>query len=177
MSIMVYHGSYCPVEKPVAGYGRADLDFGQGFYVTNLRSQAERWAAIVSGIYAERHPMLNIYELDIEYVYKTYRCIHFTAYNQEWIDFIVHSRRGLAPWHDYDFVEGGIANDRVVDTVENYIAGMMPAEMALERLSRHQPNNQMCLLSQQLIDECLHYVDCEAIEENGTKQQKGDTPC
>lgn len=166
MSITVYHGSYSPVETPIAGYGRADLDFGQGFYITNLRDQAERWARIVCGVYVGRDPILNIYNLDIEHIYQNYRCLHFTSYNQEWLDFIVRSRKGLAPWQEYDFIEGGIANDRVVDTIENYIAGMMPVEIALERLSRHQPNNQMCLLSQPLIDECLHYIGCELTGNN-----------
>ena len=44
MSTLVYHGAACAVPHPLAGYGRADLDFGQGFYVTTLRGQAERWA-------------------------------------------------------------------------------------------------------------------------------------
>ena len=64
-----------------------------------------------------------------------------------------------------DFVNEGIETilDRlgiVVDTVESYIAGTMPAEIALEQLAQHQPNNQMCLLNQHLIDECLHFKEC-----------------
>ena len=47
MSILVYHGAADTVRKPLASYGRPDLDFGQGFYVTTLRCQAERWAHIV----------------------------------------------------------------------------------------------------------------------------------
>ena len=96
----------------------------------------------------------------MERVRQTYRCLHFETYNRDWLDFIVHSRKGLRPWQEYDFVEGGVANDRVVDTVESYIAGTMPAEIALEQLAQHQPNNQMCLLNQHLIDECLHFKEC-----------------
>ena len=48
MSILVYHGAADTVRNPLASYGRPDLDFGQGFYVTTLRSQAERWAQIVN---------------------------------------------------------------------------------------------------------------------------------
>lgn len=160
MSQLVYHGAGCSVKEPLVTYGRPDLDFGQGFYVTPLRSQAERWAQIVGLRSSQGEPSLNIYELDIEYVRQNYRCRCFEAYDQVWLNFIVQSRQGLKPWLGYDLIEGGVANDRVVDTVENYIAGTMPAEIALQRLALHQPNSQMCLLNQHLIDECLHFKQC-----------------
>ena len=40
---------------------------------------------------------------------------------------------------------------------------MMTVEMALGQLAQHQPNNQFCLLSQLLIDECLHFVSIEQL--------------
>ena len=40
---------------------------------------------------------------------------------------------------------------------------MMTADVALERLAQHLPNNQMCLLSQPLIGECLRYIDTELL--------------
>ena len=38
----LYHGSHVSVPSPLTGVGRKELDFGPGFYVTNLREQAER---------------------------------------------------------------------------------------------------------------------------------------
>lgn len=58
---------------------------------------------------------------------------------------------------EVDCIEGGIANDRVIDMVEGYIAGTVSAEYALLELSKHQPNHQICILNQQAIDECLHF--------------------
>ena len=66
MSILVYHGAADTVRKPLVSYGRPDLDFGQGFYVTTLRCQAERWAQIVNLRLLRGTPCLNIYEIDIE---------------------------------------------------------------------------------------------------------------
>lgn len=43
MKITLYHGSTLSIEHPLAKVGRADLDFGRGFYLTSLRSQAEQW--------------------------------------------------------------------------------------------------------------------------------------
>ena len=61
-------------------------------------------------------------------------------------------------WKGYDLIEGGVANDNVIDTVEDYIRGRMSAEAALVELSKHQPNNQFCILNQEIIDLHLHFV-------------------
>lgn len=168
--LTVYHGATCAVPQPLCNAGRPNLDFGQGFYVTDLRDQAISWAQRQS-VGREEKPLLNIYELDIERIRSTYRCLRFEAYDEAWLNFIANSRKGMEPWKEYDFVEGGVANDRVVDTVNLYLLGLMTADVALERLAQHLPNNQMCLLSQPMVGECLHYVATELI--TCTDQQKG----
>ena len=85
------------------------------------------------------------------------------AYDREWLEFIVASRRGQKVADEYDYIEGGVANDRVVDTVNLYLLGLMHIETALGRLAQHQPNNQMCLLSQEITDKYLIYDGTEAI--------------
>lgn len=42
--MIVYHGSVEVVEKPDVLHSYRNLDFGRGFYVTSVQSQAERWA-------------------------------------------------------------------------------------------------------------------------------------
>ena len=73
------------------------------------------------------------------------------------------SRRGEHVADSYDYIEGGVANDRVVDTVNLYMAGLMDEDTALLRLSQHQPNNQMCILSQGIIDRYLVFDGTETI--------------
>ena len=53
---IIYHGSYCKVEKPEIKEGKYTKDFGTGFYCTILEEQAEKWA--------EKYetPTINIYE-------------------------------------------------------------------------------------------------------------------
>ena len=46
--IIVYHGGTEKVELPICKFGRRNLDFGQGFYVTDLRKQAVDWATLVA---------------------------------------------------------------------------------------------------------------------------------
>ena len=164
--ITVYHGGTEKIEQPHCKLGRVNLDFGQGFYVTDLKEQAQTWANNMARS-RKRIPVLNRYIMDRESIIRTYRCKIFTAYDKEWLEFIVANRQGLNETQvdlpdgkksglneaqKYDYVEGGVANDRVVDTVNLYIAGLMEMETALRELSKHQPNNQMCILNQEIIN-------------------------
>ena len=158
----VYHGSIQEIRFPLAKAGRPNLDFGRGFYVTDIRRQAEEWAERI-GLRMVETPMLNIYELDMDLVRSKFRVLKFEDYNQEWLDFIVASRSGKTPWVDFDMVEGGVANDRVIDTIEAYMIGNITQEMALGELAKHRPNNQLCLINQALIDECLRFVSVESV--------------
>jgi acetyltransferase-like isoleucine patch superfamily enzyme len=45
---ILFHGSHTEVSAPLAKVGRCNLDFGQGFYLTSIRKQAENWAAIIA---------------------------------------------------------------------------------------------------------------------------------
>jgi hypothetical protein len=42
--LIVYHGGTQTVEKPLCKIGQKNLDFGEGFYVTDIHSQAVSWA-------------------------------------------------------------------------------------------------------------------------------------
>ena len=155
----VFHGSTSEIQNPLANIGRDNLDFGKGFYVTDIYNQAERWASVMMLRRPGSVATINI--LNIEKISSSnYKSLHFKGYSTDWLDFIVACRRGEKPWLGYDLIEGGVANDRVFDTIENYIEGQITKETALGRLQYEQPNNQICLLSQQLIDECLSFQQC-----------------
>ena len=62
-------------------------------------------------------------------------------------------------WNNYDIVEGGIANDRVFNTIELYDAGLITREEALARLQYEKPNNQICLIRQELVDKYLVFKE------------------
>lgn len=166
----LYHGSYTSVNTPLTRVGRRDLDFGPGFYVTSLREQAERWARRVCVIRAVDTPTLSTYEFDETLLPADVRRLRLEHYDQEWLDFIVSSRRGEEPWKGYDIIEGGVANDQVIDTVEDYYAGRITAEQAIGQLCFAQPTHQMCISSQAIVDRCLRFVAAEPVEEKGGKQ-------
>lgn len=160
--VIVYHGGTDIVEVPICKFGRKNLDFGQGFYVTDIRQQALDWAILMADR-RKKEPVLNRYRLNRDAIMAEGCCKIFKAYDRDWLEFIVASRRGEKVAEAYDYIEGGVANDRVVDTVNLYMLGLMDIDTALGRLSQHQPNNQMCLLGQAITDKYLIYDGTEAL--------------
>lgn len=157
-TIEVFHGGTEVIRHPLVSAGRTGLDFGQGFYVTVMPEQAKLWADRMAR-QRRTNGVLSVYTLDMEALRNKYSYLFFPEYNSDWLNFIANSRTGKKPWAGYDCIEGGIANDRVIDMVEAYIAGTVTVEFALGELSKHQPNHQICILNQQAIDECLHFKE------------------
>ena len=157
-SMILYHGGTEAVMQPDCKKGRPDLDFGQGFYVTLLQDQAEGFARRKARD-RKGKPVISIYEFDYDAAIKDCAYLNFEFYDEAWLDFVVDSRSGLKPWANYDVVEGGVANDRVIDTVELYTIGILDKASALGRLSEHQPNHQICILSQMILDKYLKFVE------------------
>lgn len=151
----VYHGGIEIVEQPLVHIGRDNLDFGKGFYVTDVLKQAKIWAQIKSRYYLDATGIISYYLFDFDKAIAEFRFKKFERYDREWLHFIVDCRNGKAVWKTFDIIEGGVANDRVIDTVENYMAGMIDEERALGLLAMHQPNNQICILNQEVVDKYL----------------------
>ena len=66
---------------------------------------------------------------------------------------------------DYDVVMGGVANDRVFDTVELFLSGLINEQEALGRLRYQAVSYQICLRSQKVIDTCLFFQEAEILGE------------
>lgn len=161
MKITVYHGSYTEIKNPMTNIGRKNLDFGQGFYLTNIKEQAEAWSKIIATRKGKNiKPVVNVYNFDY---FRTknigYRFNEFETYNIEWLKFVVDCRNGKDVFSDYDIVIGGVANDKVIDTVEDYEKGIITAEQALGQLRYKDVNHQICILNQEIIDYCLEFVE------------------
>ncbi|MBP5419223.1 MAG: DUF3990 domain-containing protein [Bacteroidales bacterium] len=157
--ITLYHGSFTIVDKPQADFGRRNLDFGKGFYLTSLRTQAEQWARLITERKTRNGiPQLNVYKFD-DSIANGINWLRFDAYNIEWLDYVVACRAGDNVWQQYDIVEGGVANDNVIDTVEDYTMGIITAEQALGQLRYKTVNHQICIISQQVIDNQLKFEE------------------
>ncbi len=156
----LYHGSNVLVDHPLVSVGRKDLDFGSGFYLTPMFDQASKWAVRINAIRQDGQAIVNVYEFTQPQDCKVRR---FDAYDKEWLDFIVDSRKGRQPWLGFDIIEGGIADDRVIDAVEAYINGYADADHTLRQLVYHKPNCQICILNQEIADKCLQFKSYERV--------------
>ena len=151
----LYHGSTVIVDKPLVCYGRDNLDFGKGFYTTSMQSQAEKW--VQRFIFLGKKGIINIYNFDDTDNLKKYRYKKFLEYNEEWLDFVLACRGGSKEYQNYDIIEGGIANDKVFNTVELFFTGLIDKSTALQRLKFEKPNNQICFINQEVVDSLLHF--------------------
>lgn len=163
--ITLYHGSYIAVPIPLVGLGRKKVDFGQGFYLTRFRDQAVSWSETI----AERKgrtvkPIVSEYELDFDAVKSgSFRVKIFEAYDLEWLEYVIDCRRGGEMQKLYDLVDGGVANDNVIDTVEDYENRIITAKQALGQLRYKKVNHQICILNQEIIDKHLTYKSSEML--------------
>ena len=157
--MILYHGSNQVIDKPDLLHSRANVDFGRGFYTTPLREQAEKWAARYT--FRGQDAVLSRSTLD-EKALQTAKVLSFDAYTEEWLDFILHCRQGQDT-SDYDIVIGGVANDKVFNTVELYSDGLIDKNEAIKRLRYEKPNLQICLRTQSIIDSYLHFDGSEIL--------------
>ena len=84
----------------------------------------------------------------------------------EWLEYVIDCRKGGNLQHQYDLVEGGVANDNVIDTVEDYENGIITAEQALGQLKYKAVNHQLCILNQAIVDKFLTFVSSTIVKED-----------
>ena len=136
----VYHGSWIEVSVPDLKHSRTVVDFGKGFYVTPIREQAVKWC----GRFKRRgkQGIFTSYIFD-DCAIQNLNVLKFDSYSEEWLDFILNCRREKDS-SDYDIVMGGVANDKVFNTVELYFDHLIDKKEAINRLKYEKPNMQIC---------------------------------
>ncbi len=156
--MILYHSSSEVVECPDTVHSRLYLDFGKGFYLTSYYEQAMRYAKRF--MRRGKDAWLNTYEL-IDNL-DGWNIRRFDSYDKAWLDFISMCRAGNDDT-DYDMVIGGIANDKVILTLDRYFDGELTQEQALGLLKFEKPNIQYCIRSERMLKECLTYIKSEQL--------------
>lgn len=147
----VYHGGYQPVKEPEIRIGRNTKDFGNGFYCTIIKEQAQRWAKrydtkIVSTYDVCLNPKLNILE--------------FKEMSEKWLDFIVACRSGKM--HDYDIVIGAMADGQIYNFISDYMDGVITREQFWVLAKFKYPTHQIAFCSEEAL-KCLEYRNFEEV--------------
>ena len=155
----LYHSSNLIVEHPDILHSRKYLDFGRGFYLTSIYEQAVRYAQRFKR--RGQEAWLNVYDFSMNEESK-WNILRFDSYDKQWLDFVAQCRDGQDVG-EYDMVIGGIANDRVIITLDRYFAGEISQEDTLGILKYENPNIQYCIRSEKMLKECLTYIKSEQI--------------
>ena len=80
--------------------------------------------------------------------------------SDEWLDLIAQCRNGKT--HNYDIVEGPMADDQIWDYVEDYIAGKISKAAFWELVKFKYPTHQIVFCTDAAL-KCLEYRDCEVL--------------
>ena len=156
--MIIYHGSYLEVESPDIVHSRPRVDFGRGFYATPIREQAENWCG--KFLRQGKAGVVNQYEFSEEKLAE-FQVLHFEKYSEEWLDFILNCRSGKDST-DYDLVVGGVANDKVFNTVELFFDGLIDKTEAINRLRYEKPNLQISFRTEKALS-LLHFEGSETL--------------
>ena len=141
----LYHGTNIDIYEIDINKCNPNKDFGQGFYLTDIKEQALLMAKRRVKIAKSGQAFIIEYDFDE-------RCLHngslnvkiFDKPSKEWALFILSNRRqsSLKYQHDYDIVIGPIANDGVVFQLDRYENNMINLDVLVEELSYQKLNRQ-----------------------------------
>ena len=90
---------------------------------------------------------------------KELKTLKFNSYSEDWLNFILNCR-SEKDLTDYDLVIGGVANDKVFNTVELFFDGLIDKTEAIKRLRYEKPNLQICFRT----EKALEYLSFEGSE-------------
>lgn len=141
--MILYHGTNIDFNVIDLDKSNKYKDFGQGFYLTDIRSQAEELAAKKSRLFGG-YPVIQEYEFN-ENILQTgdLRVLTFNTPSPSWADFIFRNRnRRIQFSHDYDIVIGPIANDGVAYLLGRYEEGTLTIDELSKELDYKKLNNQ-----------------------------------
>ena len=165
----VYHGSDVKITGIDLAKCRVGTDFGHGFYVTKFLKQAEEIAERVAS-WHDTKPVVTEFEFN-EYAFEDpdFKVLRFESYTNEWFDFIIKNRASISSksLHNYDIVEGAVANDDIAARIYDYLNGDLSKEQFIEELRFKKPMHQICfcsIASLQMLSPVEKYNDSKILQ-------------
>ena len=150
----LYHGSNLVIEQIDLSKCRPYKDFGQGFYLTEIREQAEQMARRTATIYGGE-PVVNVFDFD-ETALRSLSVKIFDSPCEEWALFVManRSRNCVEPAHQFDIVIGPVADDTIATLFRNFDDGIIDLPMLVNGLKYKKVSLQYFFHS----EEALKYL-------------------
>lgn len=148
----VFHGGYAPIEKPEIRKGHHTKDFGDGFYCTIIKEQAQRWSRRYNS------KIVSVYEVRMN---SDLKIKEFNEMTDEWLDFIIDCRSGKS--HAYDIVIGAMADDQIYNFISDYMDGSITREQFWVLAKFKYPTHQINFCTEEAL-KCLEYRGYEVVK-------------
>lgn len=143
--MILYHGSNIAIEEIDLSLCKPYKDFGKGFYLTDIRSQADDMALRRVRLSSYGNPVVTRYEFDETILNgNALNILLFPKVSVEWAQFVLDNRdlnhKGFS--HSYDIVVGPVADDTVAFQLRRYLLGGISLENLVSELEFKGLNRQ-----------------------------------
>ena len=168
-----FHGTNLSIQTIDLQKCRLRTDFGKGFYLTDTLETAQNWAIRRMEL-SGGTPTIIRYNVDNE-LFKSYGKRFSSTPSNEWLQFICLNRRYNnsklpinEPRHEFNWVSGPIANDKIADVVDSYLAGEISDDEAVRRARALPYTYQLSLHTV----EAINFVDNSSVTFKQFKNNK-----
>lgn len=93
---------------------------------------------------------------------ETLKVLSFTSATEEWLNFVIDNRMKLNYKHDFDIVQGPVADDRVYACLNAFENRFMDVEAAIRELRTYKLADQISFHTQQVIS-LLKFIGKEVV--------------
>ena len=146
--MILYHGSNQEFNAVDLTKSKDKRDFGRGFYTTTIKEQALQWGYNIFNRLGGDGIFLYEFEFtpSLDLVSK-----QFPEISDEWFDFILSNRTNNGVQHNFDYVQGPVANDKIFLTITGFVDGLYSKEEAMRRLQYNRANDQVSLHTERAV--------------------------
>ncbi|MBO6117995.1 MAG: DUF3990 domain-containing protein [Bacteroidales bacterium] len=141
----LYHGTNTDIQTIDFNKCNPNKDFGQGFYLTDIKEQAVLMAKRRVRITNIGTPVVLEYDFDINSLSDGQLQVKiFDRPSKEWALFILANRKSSSTGfkHNYDIVIGLIADDGVVFQLERYEHNLITLDTLVREVTFRELNKQ-----------------------------------
>ena len=156
--MIFYHGTNVLFDKIDLSKSRNRVDFGKGFYLTDKLGTAYNWAIRKVELESEGFPIVVKYNINPD-IFSLFGIRYPNKPELTWLEFICSNRQFISPdglknepRHNYNWVTGPIADDKVVDVVAEYMRDELSADEAITKLRALPQTYQLSLHTPDAVD-------------------------